>query len=152
MPEPQPVNPERLTVPPPERVAETVELHSPEHRPPQPVAVSERPVPYQFTPTPGVLPVQPTRSLTPLQQEIEHVLEEGLADLYRSLTPPAQQQFKERGEVAALQLSSILQRVKFKLSDILKVVREWLQSIPGLNKYFVEQTAKIKADKLLKLH
>jgi hypothetical protein len=34
----------------------------------------------------------------------------------------------------------------------LKLIREWLLIIPGVNKYFLEQEAKIKTDKIQQLY
>ncbi len=152
MPEPQRLTPERLPVPPPERAAETIEVRSPERRPAAPLEAPSADVsPLPVAPPSGPTAL-PSRPLTPLQQEIENVLAEGLAELYRSLEPRAQAEFRAQGEATARELSSLIQRVKFTLSEVLKLIRQWLASVPGISRYFVEQTAKIKADKILKLH
>lgn len=90
-------------------------------------------------------------TLSPLARQIENVLEEGLSDIYRGLTPPQQADFKRRGEATAQKISTLLNRVKVKMREILRLIRDWLKTIPGINKYFIEQTAKIKAEKIIKL-
>lgn len=89
--------------------------------------------------------------LAPLAREIENVLQEGLVDIYRGLTPSQQADFKRRGEATAQKISTLLNRVKVKIREILRLIRDWLKTVPGINKYFVEQTAKIKAEKIIKL-
>ena len=40
---------------------------------------------------------------------------------------------------------------KVKVKEIVKLIIEWLKIIPGASRYFLEQEAKIKTDKILKL-
>lgn len=94
----------------------------------------------------------PDAALPPLAREIESVLEEGLDDIYRGLTPKQQEQFKISGEETARKIYDLIRRVKIKVREIFRLIRDWLKSIPGINKYFIEQEAKIKADKIFKLH
>ncbi|MBU1039309.1 hypothetical protein KKC17_03775 [Patescibacteria group bacterium] len=103
------------------------------------------------TPADGLGSVKPT-DLTSFEKKVENVLEEDLADVYLSLSPDKQQEFKKAGEIAAKKISRLMRKVKISLSQIIKIIRQWLSVIPGVNKYFLEQTAKIKADKILKLH
>ncbi len=95
-------------------------------------------------------PAQQPR-LSPLEQKVEDNLAEGLEGLYRELNPAEQIAFKAGGESTAKKITLLLQQVKVKVGEVLKLIRLWLLNIPGVNKYFVEQTAKIKADKILKL-
>ncbi len=94
----------------------------------------------------------PARPLPPLAQEIENVLEEGLEDIYRELTPAEQAEFKKGGEATAQKIYELIRRVKIKVREIFRLIRDWLRTVPGVNKYFIEQEAKIKADKIFKLH
>jgi hypothetical protein len=86
-----------------------------------------------------------------MQQKIERVLEEDLADLYRELNPAEQAKFRTTGEDTAKKIAALLQEVKVRVSEILSLIRIWLLSISGINRYFAEQEAKIKAEKILKL-
>lgn len=152
MPEFKPINPEKLPVPPPETKGDVLETISPESPISAPVekVVLETPVPVAPITIPPEVPVITT--ITPLQRQIEGVLAEGLEDLYRALNPVEQEKFRKTGEVTAVKISLLLQKVKIKVSEILKLIQEWLSTIPGVNKYFLEQTSKIKADKIFKLH
>jgi len=151
MPELKLSSPERLAPALPERKPETLERTEAQKPQPTPETVARPELPNSLAVPAAPVPAS-ARVLTPLQQEVENVLAEGLEDLYRSLEPRAQAQFRAQGEATAIKLSTLISQVKFKLSEILRLIREWLQSIPGVNRYFVEQTAKIKADKILKLH
>lgn len=84
--------------------------------------------------------------------KIEHIMSEGLTDAYRSLTPLQQQEFKLRGEQTAVQIRILLQETKIKVKKIFQLLIEWLKLLPGVNRYFLEQEAKIKADHIIALH
>ncbi|MDD4900761.1 MAG: hypothetical protein PHS62_01450 [Patescibacteria group bacterium] len=85
------------------------------------------------------------------QKQIEKVLASGLDDIYLSLTPEKQEQFKRAGEETAGKINKLLSKTKVKLGAIVKLIRKWLSLIPGVSKYFLEQEAKIKADEIIKL-
>lgn len=82
-------------------------------------------------------------------QEIESVLSDGLQDIYKSLPPNEQQRFKIEGEKAAKEIAGLLLQVRVKVQQIINVIRRWLLVMPGVNKFFIEQEAKIKAEHLL---
>lgn len=84
-------------------------------------------------------------------QEVEQILSEGLHELFASLPPAEQQKFKVEGEKAAREVAGLLGQVKVKIDQIVSVIRRWLMIIPGVNKFFIEQESKIKAQKLLLL-
>lgn len=152
MPEFKPINPEKLPVPSPEIKGDVLETISPE-RPiaaPTEKVTPETQIPVAPVSIPQEIPV--IAPVTPLQRQIEGVLAEGLEDLYRALNPVEQEKFRKTGEITAVKISLLLQKVKIKVGEILKLIREWLTGIPGINKYFIEQASKIKADKIFKLH
>lgn len=151
MPELRRGTPERPLYPQPEIQADTIETASPERpRPVQELSAAEAVAPVLpiITPTPAATQIQ----ISPLQRQVEDILSEGLADLYRALDPAQQAEFKTKGEVVSAQISTLLQQAKVKVSEILKLIKDWLLGLPGINKFYAEQAAKIKADKLLKLH
>jgi hypothetical protein len=41
--------------------------------------------------------------------------------------------------------------LQVKMKRALQLVRDWLLCIPGINKFFLEQEAKIKVDRLVDL-
>ncbi|MFA4819207.1 MAG: hypothetical protein WC621_05190 [Patescibacteria group bacterium] len=111
---------------------------------------SEALAPPAFKPVAGKFEPAPP-PLTPLAQEIETVLEEDMTAVFSELNPVQQAEFKRQGEITARKIYALLQQVKVKVGEILRLISSWLKTVPGLNKYFVEQAAKIKADKIFKL-
>lgn len=98
-------------------------------------------------------------TLTPIAQQqireqekkIEKILEENLEEIYLTMPPEKQREFKIAGEQTIRQINNILEKTKFKIKDIINLIKKWLSIIPGMNKFFIEQEAKIKADKIIKL-
>lgn len=84
-----------------------------------------------------------------LTVRIEKVMEEGLGDAYKELSLIQQQEFKIKGEETAWQIRQILKNTHVKIKAIFKLLLEWLKMLPGINRFFLEQEAKIKADKIL---
>ncbi len=85
------------------------------------------------------------------QKQIEKILEADLEQIYLNLSPARQKEFKIKGEQTASQINKLLSQVKVKVKKIINLIKKWLALIPGVNKFFLEQEAKIKADELLKL-
>jgi len=85
----------------------------------------------------------------PRVKEIENILADGLGDYYTKLNPADQQKFKQFGEEAAKEVDTLLQKAVVKIVEVIGVIKKWLSSVPGLNKFFIEQSAKIKADKVM---
>ncbi len=99
------------------------------------------------TSVPVVIPAVKDKLLT----QIESIMSSGLVDAFKEMSPAIQQQFKIKGEQAAEEIKTLLTKTKIKVKKIFKVLVQWLQIIPGINKYFIQQEAKIKADKLASL-
>jgi len=85
------------------------------------------------------------------QKEIEKILEAGLEDIYLSLSPEKQREFKMEGEKTTREINILLNKTKINIGKIIALIRRWLLVIPGINKFFLEQEAKIKADEIVKL-
>ena len=85
------------------------------------------------------------------QNQVENILAEDLADIYLGLTPQKRQEFKIAGEEIAGKISRLLAKTKVNISEIIKLIKKWLALIPGMNKYFLEQEAKLKADEIVKM-
>lgn len=85
------------------------------------------------------------------QKEIEKILEAGLQDIYLSLPPEKQREFKMEGEKTTREINVLLDKTKINIGKIIALIRRWLLVIPGINKFFLEQEAKIKADEIVKL-
>lgn len=85
------------------------------------------------------------------QKEVENILEEDLKEIYLSLDPQKKVEFKEKGEETAKQINQLLDQAKIKVKKIIFLIKKWLSVVPGINKIFLEQEAKIKADQITKL-
>lgn len=106
-----------------------------------PVAVPVKPLPV----TPPSLPKEPVLA------EIETILSEGLSDVYKQMPPDKQADFKAEGERVASRIRAMVAKARIKVHEILRMIRRWLRIIPGVNKFFLEQEAKIKTDKIIEL-
>lgn len=96
-----------------------------------------------------VLPLTGAKSSALL--EIEAILEQDLGDVYFKMEPVLQQKFKTEGERTAARIEKVLIKTKVKAKKIFKLILNWLKMIPGINKFFMRQEAKIKTDKIMRL-
>lgn len=105
--------------------------------------------------TPTTQPV--TNQALPVQAadqrliQVEKILAEGLEEIYKTLPSAEQQRFRIEGEKAAHEVATLMGQVKVRVQQIITVIRKWLSVLPGVNKYFIEQEAKIKAQRILLL-
>ncbi len=99
------------------------------------------------------MPSAPSAAPTnnPVVREVENVMAEGLEETYQRLDPATQWEFKQAGEATATAISSLLAKTKVHVRKIIKLLTGWLKMLPGVSRLFIEQEAKIKADKLLAL-
>ncbi|MCH7492718.1 hypothetical protein IID19_03990 [Patescibacteria group bacterium] len=112
--------------------------------------VEEKQSPQKYVPSEPAKPSPaPVKSEDLL--EIENVLSEHLDEIYMTMTPQQQMAFRDKGEETASKISVLLRETKIKVKEILDLIKSWLQIIPGINKFFLEQEAKIKTDRLLNL-
>lgn len=120
---------------------------------PAPVAEEKTAPLYKPRPAqPAVQPrVQPHHPVDQLTAKIELIMEDGLADVFKELTPVQQQEFKLKGEHTARALRAQLSQARLKVREIFKLILDWLKLLPGVNRFFLEQEAKIKADKIIAL-
>ncbi len=80
--------------------------------------------------------------------EVEHVLEEGLGAYYQGMNPKLQQMFKSRGEELTTTLAQMVKTTTVNLGKVVELIRRWLMLIPGVSRFFLEQEAKIRADRI----
>ena len=85
------------------------------------------------------------------EQKIEKIMEDGLADIFLNLEPNKQNEFKIKGEQTANDINTLLGQAKVKANKIIELIKKWLLLIPGVNRFFIEQEAKIKTDKIMEL-
>ncbi|NCU44327.1 hypothetical protein EOM71_01465 [Candidatus Falkowbacteria bacterium] len=102
------------------------------------------------TSQPVVATSQPSK-LTARQEAIDDILEDGLAEIYGSLSPDQQQKLRQSGEQTVRQIDQLLDHAKSQLGKIIGLIRRFLLIIPGVNRFFLEQEVKIKTDKIMAL-
>ena len=116
--------------------AEKEDVSSKPAEPDQPVVVA--------TPKPTDEPA--TDRLT---EEIEDIMEEDLTDLFLSMDPKQQQEFKEKGEETLGKIRELVGKAKVNARKVFSLLKDWLKIIPGVNRFFLLQEAKLKTDKIL---
>ncbi|MFA6105301.1 MAG: hypothetical protein WC725_01725 [Patescibacteria group bacterium] len=104
--------------------------------------------PLHHRPVSHVLP--PLRD--PVAQKIEKILEENVGEAYSRLSPIAKEEFKIKGEITAKKIAELLSSTHVKVKKVFQLIMEWLKMLPGINRFFLEQEAKIKTDRILALH
>ncbi|MGI6347893.1 MAG: hypothetical protein ACOXZ1_01725 [Patescibacteria group bacterium] len=85
------------------------------------------------------------------EKKIDKILAEGLEDVFLGMTPKQQKKFKTEGEKTVKKINVLLRDAKVKIKKIVDLIRRWLRNIPKVNKHFLEQEAKIKADRIVNL-
>ncbi len=85
------------------------------------------------------------------EKQIENFLAKDLEEIYLGLPLDKQAEFRKTGEETAKKIEKLLEKTKINLGKIVNLIRKWLSLIPGVNKFFLEQEAKIKADEIVKL-
>jgi len=84
-------------------------------------------------------------------QAVEEVMSSGLDQVFLKMDKAQQQKFKEEGEKTANKINQLLNKARGGVEKIIFLIKRWLGLIPNVNKFFLEQEAKIKADKILKI-
>ena len=82
-------------------------------------------------------------------KRIESVLEKGLDDIYLAMPAENREKFKQEGKKTVAEINDLLERGKVMVKEIITLIRKWLAGIPGVNRFFIEQEAKIKADEIV---
>lgn len=85
-------------------------------------------------------------------KEIEKILEKDLDDIYLAMPQAKRLEFKNAGEKAIAQVNGLIEAGKLTMKKLVDLIRSWLAIIPGVNKFFLEQETKIKADKIMKIN
>ncbi len=83
--------------------------------------------------------------------EIDKILSDGLNEVFLKMNSAQQAEFKKTGEETVVKINKLLMETKVKVNKIVELIRRWLKLIPGVNKFFLEQEVKIKADKIIRL-
>jgi len=99
----------------------------------------------------------PAKAITPAPviektedyKKIEEILSEGIEDLYKELPENRKAEFRKVGEETTSKIEILLKKAKVQMAKIVSLIRKWLSMIPGVNKFYLEQETKLKADKLI---
>jgi hypothetical protein len=83
--------------------------------------------------------------------KLEKILEDGLGEYVSAMPEEARTRFLYKGQETAAQLSVMVRGLKIHAKKVVELIRDWLLTIPGVNKFFLEQEAKIKTDRVLEL-
>ena len=102
--------------------------------------------------SPSSAATAPATPASPERIAVEHILEEGLKDIYVHLPDDKKVAFKDRGEETAAEITTLLQKTKLHIVKIVKLIWKWLSMIPGVDASYLEQESKNKADKIVEMH
>lgn len=131
-------------------VTKVTEVEKQEKKQEEPIVVAEQvPLPPPPPPPLPVRPAPPKKTTDRLTDEIEEILEEDLKDLYLSMPKEKQAEFKIKGEETMSLVNQLVRTAHVNAKKIFQLIRAWLKIIPGVNRFFLEQEAKIKTDKIL---
>lgn len=139
---PTPSSPEVLTSP--EKKSEQAPERGAEKREATPVAAPS-------VPSAPVIKKEPLTYKERRAKLIDETLSEGLGNTYLSMSPERQKVFKAKGEETVAKINNLLDETKVKINKIVSLIKKWLSLIVGVNKFYLDQEAKIKADKILNL-
>jgi hypothetical protein len=102
-----------------------------------------------------VMPAAPAKNVVSEYEErekqIENFLARDLEEIYLGLPIDKQAEFRKAGEETAQKINKLLEHARINIGKIVGLIRKWLALIPGVNKFFLEQEAKIKADEIVRL-
>jgi hypothetical protein len=100
-------------------------------------------------PTPAARPTAAAK--TPLREDIEEALADGLQTIYAALTPAQQGVFRQHAERLAVMLEAMIASGKIDLKRVHERIAAWLKVIPKANAFFLLQEAKVKTDAIITL-
>jgi len=103
-----------------------------------------------ITPGPAALVSDPSYEDRQVEA-IENIMAEGLNQVFLEMDKAQQKKFKEAGEETAKKINKLLMKAKASAEKIVVLIRRWLSMVPRINRFFLEQEVKIKADKILKI-
>ena len=107
--------------------------------------------PVPTAPAPAAAAPAPQVPKSETLEKIEDIMEEDLESVYKTMPPEVKREFREKGEEAAVEIEGMLFKVKVHSKKVFKLLFGWLKIIPGINRYFLKQEAKLKTDEILHL-
>ncbi|MFA6252736.1 MAG: hypothetical protein WCV69_00485 [Patescibacteria group bacterium] len=105
-----------------------------------------------------ILSAQQAVSVTPVEnqqivlEKVEKILAEDMDNIFLSLDVNQQAEFKKRGEEVSRQITKLLSKGSVSFKKIVNLIVSWLRIIPHVNRFYLEQEAKIKTDKIMRIN
>ncbi len=98
-------------------------------------------------------PVAPTIATPPdkVAEDVQKILESGLDEALAPMPEDAKQRFMQKGKEIGALIADMVRQYKVEVKRVFTLLKDWLTSIPGVNRFFLEQEAKIKTDSILEL-
>lgn len=84
-------------------------------------------------------------------EKVEKILAEDMDNIFLSLDVNKQVEFKKRGEETSRQIAKLLTKATVPVKKIVNLIIAWLRVIPHVNRFYLEQEAKIKTDKIIQI-
>ncbi len=84
-------------------------------------------------------------------EDVQKILEDGLEEAIVTMPEEAKQRFLQKGKEIGTIVADMVRQYKVEVKRVLHLLKEWLTTIPGINRFFLEKEAKIKTDKILEL-
>lgn len=116
-------------------------------------AAEEAPV-TQVAATVGLAPIAEPIPAAPVDEvilEVEKILEDGLGDYVEAMSEETRTRFLAKGREVSTQIADMVRKLKVELHRAIVLIRDWLLTIPSVNRYFMEQEVKIKTDRIIEL-
>ncbi|RJQ34991.1 hypothetical protein C4566_01395 [Candidatus Parcubacteria bacterium] len=85
-------------------------------------------------------------------EKVENILANGMEQAFLTMDIATQAKFKAKGEETAKKIATLMLKTKLKAKQVVNLILEWLRIIPKINKFYIEQEAKIKADHIMKIY
>jgi len=82
---------------------------------------------------------------------VENILAENLAEAFSQLSLEKQAEFKAEGEKVANTIWQMVESAKIQVKKVMDLIKNWIKKLPGINRFFLEQEAKLKTDKIIAL-
>lgn len=98
-------------------------------------------------------PVAPTIATPPdkVAEDVQKILTSGLEEALAPMPEEAKQRFLQKGKEIGAIIADMVRQYKVEVKRVFTLLKEWLTTIPGVNRFFLEQEAKIKTDSILEL-
>lgn len=98
-------------------------------------------------PAEAVIAVPPDK----VSEDVQKILEDGLEEAIVTMPEEAKQRFLQKGREIGTIVADMVRQYKVEVKRVLHMLKDWLTTIPGINRFFLEKEAKIKTDRILEL-